>query len=76
MKHNLKLTLLAAALVACQSGGSPATTLSTLATTTAAVSTTAGPEGLVTTVEELPMATIQIVSTGTFVTPDFGIFEG
>jgi serine protease Do len=31
---------------------------------------------LVTTVEDLPSATIQIVSTGSFVTPDFGEFEG
>ena len=29
-----------------------------------------------TTVEDLPLATIQIVSTGSFVTPDFGEFEG
>lgn len=34
------------------------------------------PEGLVTTVEELPSATIQIVATGTFVSPEFGEFEG
>ncbi|HJQ95733.1 MAG TPA: serine protease, partial [Acidimicrobiia bacterium] len=75
MKHNLKLTLLAVALVACQGGATPSTTLST-PTTSPIASTTTVPEGLITTVEDLPLATIQIVSTGTFVTPDFGTFEG
>ena len=44
--------------------------------TTHQATTTTVPEGLVTTVRDLPSATIQIVSTGTFVTPDFGEFEG
>ena len=73
MKHKLKLTFLAIVLIACQSGETPSTTLST---TTPVVTTTTAPEGLITSVEDLPLATIQIVSTGTFVTPDFGIFEG
>ena len=73
MKHKLKLTFLAIVLIACQSGETPSTTLSP---TTPFVTTTTAPEGLITSVEDLPMATIQIVSTGTFVTPDFGIFEG
>jgi serine protease Do len=75
VKHNLKLTLLAIALVACQSGATTSTTLPT-PTTSPIASTTTVPEGLITTVEDLPLATIQIVSTGTFVTPDFGSFEG
>ncbi len=79
MKHKLKLTLLAAVLVsAC--GATPAVTNTTATevtsvVTTAQVATTVA-EGLVTTVQDLPLATIQIVSTGTFVTPDFGEFEG
>ena len=79
MKHKLKLTLLATVLVACQSGATTSTTLSppsSISTTTPVASTTTVPEGLITTVEDLPLATIQIVSTGTFVTPDFGTFEG
>lgn len=34
------------------------------------------PTGLVTTVEELPNATIQIVATGSFVSPEWGEYEG
>ncbi len=44
--------------------------------TSAAPSASQAPTGLVTTVEELPNATIQIVATGTFVSPEFGEFEG
>ena len=44
--------------------------------TNAAASASQAPEGLVTTVEELPNATIQIVATGSFVSPDFGEYEG
>lgn len=65
------------ALVAC---GQTAETTTTAATTTTVATTTATtaavPAGMVTTIEYLPLATIQIVSTGTFVTPDFGEFEG
>jgi serine protease Do len=42
----------------------------------AAPSASQAPEGLVTTVEQLPSATIQIVATGSFVSPEFGEFEG
>ena len=77
MKHKLNLTFLATVLIACQGSGTPSSTLPTTpSTTTLAVSTTTVPEGLITSVEDLPLATIQIVSTGTFVTPDFGTFEG
>ncbi|CAN5329217.1 hypothetical protein BH18ACT5_BH18ACT5_12310 [soil metagenome] len=54
-----------------------ATTNETVANTSAPATTVVTvPEGLVTTVQGLPSATIQIVSTGTFVTPDVGAFEG
>jgi serine protease Do len=65
------------ALAACQSGATTSTTSSPVTTPASTVApTTTLPEGLVTSVEDLPLATIQIVSTGTFVTPDFGTFEG
>lgn len=79
MKRNLSIALVAVLVAACASTPGTTTTAAistTVGTTTPAVTTIAVPEGLITTVEELPMATIQIVSTGTFVTPDFGTFEG
>ena len=56
----------------------PVDSITTAATNTTEASTTTEPvaEGLVTAVADLPSATIQIVSTGSFVTPDFGEFEG
>ena len=66
--------LVALFLSACGGAVSESTTTTTPPDTT--TTTEAVPEGLVTTVEELPQATIQIVSTGSFVTPDFGEFEG
>ncbi|CAN5809637.1 MAG: serine protease [Acidimicrobiia bacterium] len=55
----------------------PSTNTTDDVTVTAAPVTTeeTAPEGLVETIQELPSATIQIVSIGTFVTPDFGSFE-
>lgn len=62
-------------LIAAACGGG-ATETTTITTTISTPTTQGAPEGLVTTVEELPLATIQIVATGSFVTPDFGEFEG
>ena len=71
------LAAVAALVVGACGGTAGTTTTAPITTTTRATTTTeAVPEGLVTTVEELPSATIQIVSTGSFVTPDFGEFEG
>ncbi|HSL25161.1 MAG TPA: S1C family serine protease [Acidimicrobiia bacterium] len=68
--------VLVLALVACGQAAETTTTAASTTTSEATTTTEAIPEGLVTTVEDLPLATIQIVSTGTFVTPDFGEFEG
>jgi serine protease Do len=68
--------VLVLALFACGRAAETSTTAAPTTTSEATTTTEAIPEGLVTTVEDLPMATIQIVSTGTFVTPDFGEFEG
>ena len=72
----ITFVLTALALVAC---GTAQTTETTVVNTTVDVTTStteAVAEGLVTTVDDLPSATIQIVATGSFVTPDFGEFEG
>jgi len=62
-------------VTACGGAGGESTTITTAPAETT-TTTEPVPVGLVTTVEELPQATIQIVSTGSFVTPDFGEFEG
>ena len=75
--HAVLVTLAALVLGACGGTAETSTTAPAETTTSEATTTTeAVPEGLVTTVEDLPSATIQIVSTGSFVTPDFGEFEG
>lgn len=81
MRKHLIVAALAASVVSCGGSSGPTTTTTTDATsiavpTTTAVVTSTVAQGLVTTVEDLPLATIQIVATGTFVTPDFGEFEG
>ncbi len=76
--------LLVVLLAACGQTAATTTTASSTSDTTEVVDTTASPgttvettpEGLVTSVQDLPQATIQIESIGTFVTPDFGSFEG
>ncbi len=75
MQHPRAVVNVVAALilVAC---GQPVVDSTTSTTAQATTTTEAVPEGLVTTVEQLPDATIQIVSSGSFVTPDFGEFEG
>ncbi|MEX0946445.1 MAG: S1C family serine protease [Acidimicrobiia bacterium] len=76
MKGSRAAFVVVAALILASCGQAvvddPTTSTTALLTTT----TEATPEGLITTVEGLPGATIQIVSTGSFVTPDFGEFEG
>ena len=86
MNRTRAVTLVLVALVSGGCGriaGESTTTAPAEASTTestgapeAATTTEAIPEGLVTVVGDLPLATIQIVSTGSFVTPDFGEFEG
>jgi serine protease Do len=82
MKRTYAVMAIVAALVLAACGGTAETTTTTTASaietiaTEATTTTEAVAEGLVTTVEELPSATIQIVSTGSFVSPDFGEFEG
>ena len=78
MKRTFAVTALATALVlgACGRIAETSTTTAATSTTDATTTTESIPEGLVTTVEDLASATIQIVSTGSFVTPDFGEFEG
>jgi serine protease Do len=80
MKRNYAVLATLAALVlgACGGAGEISSTTAPFetATTAAPPTTEAAPEGLVTSIEDLPSATIQIVSTGSFVTPDFGEFEG
>ena len=78
MKRTFAVTALATALVlgACGRIAETSTTTAATSTTDATTTTESVPEGLVTTVEDLASATIQIVSTGSFVTPDFGEFEG
>ena len=78
MKRKFAARAALAALVVGACGGTAGTTTTAPVTTMTQATTTteAIPEGLVATVEELPSATIQIVSTGSFVTPDFGEFEG
>jgi serine protease Do len=65
-------------LVGAAGCGQTATSTAASASAAASVAPSASqaPEGLVTTVEELPSATIQIVATGSFVSPEFGEFEG
>ena len=81
MKRTRTVTfvLTAVALVACGTAQTTETSaVSTTVDVTAATTNTteAAPEGLVTTLDDLPSATIQIVATGSFVSPDFGEFEG
>jgi serine protease Do len=76
MRKTLLSLSLAMALAGCGQTAETTTTVASTTTSEATTTTGAVPEGLVTTVEDLPLATIQIVSTGTFVTPDFGEFEG
>ncbi len=82
MKRTYAVIAMVSALVLGACGGSAETTTTapaentTTIITEATTTTEAIPEGLVTAVEDLPSATIQIVSTGSFVTPDFGEYEG
>ncbi len=80
MKRTRTVTFILTALAIGACGTAQTTDTTVAASTTADVATTATteavPEGLVTTMDDLPSATIQIVSTGSFVTPDFGEFEG
>lgn len=82
MRKSARILVLVLCLAVAGCGGQTSDTTTTtdgqVTTTTGETGTTeaAAPEGLVTTVEDLPEATIQIVSTGSFVTPDFGEFEG
>jgi serine protease Do len=80
-KSSVILFLLLGLVVAGCGGQTTETTTTTTGqqtTTTQAAGTTAVavPAGLVTSIDDLAQATIQIVSTGSFVTPDFGEFEG
>lgn len=82
-KLSKPLLLFVVLLAACGQTVATTTTASSSSDTTEVVDTTAAattmvttPEGLVTSVQDLPQATIQIESIGTFVTPDFGSFEG
>ena len=70
------VVLVLAAAGCGQTATSTAASASASASESAAPSASQAPEGLVTTVEELPGATIQIVATGSFVSPEFGEFEG
>jgi serine protease Do len=56
-------------------GGGVGTTTNQAITTSQGPTTTEAPEGLVSGIEELAEATIQIVAQGTFVDPEFGAFE-
>ncbi|MGQ0847580.1 MAG: S1C family serine protease [Actinomycetota bacterium] len=76
--QRLALSLVLTAVLVAACGGTAQTTTTVAPPLSPASTTTIAPvpEALVTTVEELPLATVQIVSTGTFVTPDFGVYEG
>ena len=79
MKRNTAVLAILTALIlgACGGAAETTTTAAGKTTTTEATGTTeATAEGLVTAMEDLPSATVQIVSTGSFVSPDFGEFEG
>lgn len=80
MKKSAGIPVLVLCLAMAGCGGQTGETTTTAAgqvtTTAAGTTTSAAPEGLVTSIDDLDQATIQIVSTGSFVTPDFGEFEG
>ena len=59
----------------CAACGSTVVSPSASRSASGAPSASQAPAGLVTDIEELPSATIRIVSTGSFVSPDFGEFE-
>ena len=70
------LVVVIALILAACGGGATSPSAAASVATSAAPSESTAPEGLVTTVEELPSATIQIVATGTFVSPESGEYEG
>lgn len=75
----LLVLVLCLALAGCGGQTSDTTTTADGVTTTAGepgTTSAAVPEGLITSIDDLSQATIQIVATGSFVTPDFGEFEG
>jgi serine protease Do len=78
MKRTRTVTFILTALAigACGTAQTTDTTVAASPIVDVTTTTEALPEGLVTTMDDLPSATIQIVSTGSFVTPDFGEFEG
>ena len=84
MRQGRLVVLIASSFLVAACAGEVTSSTTGARTTTTAKTTTTGAtttseavaEGLVRTVEDLPSATIQIVSTGSFVTPDSGEFEG